>query len=459
MKISEIAKEFFIKIAKKLGLELQKKSETKSFYSDMGFNPTAIGANVVASIAIDDSEIIIDGNNKRADAIREMVDYFVEDIEDIAAEVSLGTGDCIVRPYTDGKNIGLNVIGNNDFIVTESIGTRLKGVIMKIDEYSADTKTYRLFESQSLKDTENGSVVYIRRFAYLNDNETDIRSTNWKGISPEDTVLSEQLLLGRYKCPTINRENYNSANGVPITFGFDTIIENVKKKYAQFNDEFDRKQAVTFIDRTLVREDSDGKAPKKYKMDGHEFINTTGNLNDGISSMIQDYSPDIRSADFQLGEDFNLAVLELCCGFSRGVFTKPETSFATATEMKNSLKKTFSFVKKFRRKIESGNKMLFKAIDIIMNLNGTTPLGDWEIRHEWSYDYIEQTQEKFNQLIQAHSIGAVKTSDVTAWVLDMSQEEAELYVSEISEETETEEPDSIDGDGFNNTENGGNKDE
>jgi len=175
--------------------------------------------------------------------------------------------------------------------------------------------------------------------------------------------------------------------------------------------------------------------------------------------MIQDYSPDIRSADFQLGEDFNLAVLELCCGFSRGVFTKPETSFATATEMKNSLKKTFSFVKKFRRKIESGNKMLFKAIDIIMNLNGTTPLGDWEIRHEWSYDYIEQTQEKFNQLIQAHSIGAVKTSDVTAWVLDMSQEEAELYVSEISEETETEEAEISDDDGFNNTNDGGNKDE
>lgn len=458
MKINEIAKEFFIKIAKKLGLELQKKSETKSLYNEDGFNPTAIGANVVAAIAVDDSEIIIDGKNKRADAIREMVDYFVEDIEDIAAEVSLGTGDCIVRPYTDGKNIGLNVIGNNDFVITESIGTQLKGVIMKIDEYTVDTKSYRLFESQSLKDTKSGSAVYIRRFAYLNDTEIDIQSTNWKGIMSEDMVLSEQLLLGRYKCPTINRENYNSANGVPITFGYDTVIGNVKKKYAQFNDEFDRKQAVTFIDRTLVKGDPNNNSPRKYKLDGHEFINTTGNLNDGISSMIQDYSPDIRSADFQLGEDFNLAVLELCCGFSRGVFTKPETSFATATEMKNSLKKTFSFVKKFRRKIESGNKMLFKAIDIIMNLNGITPMGDWEIRHEWSYDYIEQTQEKFNQLIQAHSIGAVKTSDVTAWVLDMSQEEAELYVSEIEAETETEEPDGMGDDGFNN-QNGGKKDE
>lgn len=102
--------------------------------------------------------------------------------------------------------------------------------------------------------------------------------------------------------------------------------------------------------------------------------------------------------------------------------------------MKNSLKKTFSFVKRFRRRIEGGNKELFHAIDIIMNVNENSPLGEWDISHQWSYDYIEETREKFNQLIQGHAIGAIKTAEVTAWALDMPIDQAQEYVDEIKAE-------------------------
>ena len=99
--------------------------------------------------------------------------------------------------------------------------------------------------------------------------------------------------------------------------------------------------------------------------------------------------------------------------------------------MKNSLKKTFAFVKRFRKLIESGNEMLFGAVDIIMSLNGTTPVGDWKIRHDWSYDYVEQTTEKFNQLLQAHAAGVLKDKDLTAWVLGIDDKTAEEYIDEL----------------------------
>ena len=163
-----------------------------------------------------------------------------------------------------------------------------------------------------------------------------------------------------------------------------------------------------------------------------------GDINgSGVDTLIKDYSPEIREAEFKAGFDLNLSVLEMCCGFSRGVFTTPETAFATATEMKNSLKKTFSFVKRFRKNIELGNKMLFGAIDAIMNLNGTTPVGDWKMRHDWSYDYIEQTAEKFNQLLQAHAAGVLKDKDLTSWVLGIDSKTAENYISELKAETES----------------------
>lgn len=417
-----------LKIANRLGLELQKKKDLKIKYSEKGINPTAIGANVVTNIAVDDSDIQVIGDSARAQAIQELLYYYVDNILSVAAEVSLGTGDCLIRPFTDGNDIGFNIIGSDDFLITASIGYRLKGVIIKLDEYETRTSVYRLFESQSLRTEGDRQVVVINRFAFKGSEETDISNTIWKDITTEEYIVADQLLLGRYKCPTINRDNYNSANGVPITFGCAEIIDNIKKKYEQYNDEFDRKESRIFADRTLFKRAENDRLELSSSK---EFINVRGGVDGGITSQIYDYSPSIREEEFKSANDFNLSILELCCGFSRGIFTSPETSFATATELKNSLKKTFAFVKSFRRRIEHGNKELFNAVNIIMNLNSVTPDGKWELQHDWSYDYIEQTSEKFNQLIQSLDRNAIKTEDLTAWVLNLRPEEAAEYVENI----------------------------
>ena len=443
MKVNATVKNIFLKIAKKIGLELQEKSDSQFSFAASGLNPTAIGAAVVANIAVDDSDIIIDGQSNRADALRKMAEYFADDILFPAAEVSLGTGDCIVRPYTDGKYIGLNIIGNSDFAVVESIGTHIKGIIIKLDEKKTERATYRLFEMQTLKTIEDKNLVSIRRFAYKDENEIDLSQTQWKSLHSEDVIQADQLLIGRYKCPTLNRADYNSTNGVPITFGCEGIIENIKTKYNQYNEEFDRKQTIIFADKTMFKReprkdksglknnDASNNEEVKYKLEGKHFVKVSGKLEGGINGMIENYSPDIRETEFKNALDLNLSILELCCGFSRGIFTSPETAFATATEMKNSLKKTFAFVKRFRKRIETGNKMLFNAINIIMNLNNITPVGNFSLRHDWSYDYIEQTIERFNQLLQGHAAGVVSDETLAAWINGLTEEEAKKYIAEL----------------------------
>lgn len=439
MKIDELTKKIFLNVAKLLGLELVKKTESDIDYSEKGLNPTAIGAGVIANIAIDDSDIIIEGENARADAMRKIAEYYTDEIQNAIAEVSLGTGDAIVRPFTDGKDIGFHILGNENFIITKCIGNKLKGIIMLIDEYTKNKKVYRLFESQTIK--ENGdmqTIVYIRRFAYVDDKEIALVSTSWNEIPGEEIIFSEQLLIGRYKCPTINRENYNSANGVPITFGNEEIVDNIKTKYKQYNEEFDRKQAKTFVGQTMLKTPGQPEGIKKQIIDGHVFLKTKGGVDGGVKGLIEDYSPAIRETEFQTANNFNFSILELCCGFSRGIFTAPETAFATATEMKNSLKKTFSFIKRFRRRLEAGDKMLFKAVNIIMNINATTPIGNWYLRHDWSYDYIEETKERFNQLMQGHSAGVVKDETVCAWINNLSEKEATKYMAELKASAKSE---------------------
>ena len=432
MNIKESVKGIIKKIAVKLGLKVSDTEDSSLSFADKGFNPLAIGAAVVANIAVDDSDIIIEGESKRAKAIRKIKDYYQEDMETAAAEIALATGGCIIRPFSDGVDIGVNLIGNDNFMITDAIGRNIKGVIMQLDWYVAESDSFKLFESQRIISGVSGKIVEIKRFAFKNGNETDILRTRWKEFKTEEYILSDQLLFGFYRCPTLNRDNYNSSNGVPITFGNEKVVENVKKKYEQYNEEFNRKEAVIFADRTLFRkEDGSSQGKKEYSLAGKTFIVGKPDPNGAIESSIKEYSPEINEEEWKAGINLNLSVLEMCCGFSRGVFTAPETAFATATEMHNSLKKTFSFVKRFRSSIAHGNKMLFNAISIIMTLNGTVPYGDFKVSHDWSYDYIEQTTEKFNQLLQAHAAGCLKDEDLVSWVKGIDEQEAQKYMQEL----------------------------
>lgn len=432
--MSEALRLIFKKIALKLGLELKEKNEVINYdFTAPGLNPTVIGASSVATITIDDSEIAIIGESERAKRLEDICEYYTDEILPTVAEVALGTGDCIARPYTDGKDIGVDIIGNNDFAITRTIGNKIKGVVMKIAEYQANNATYVLTESQELRDENGTSICQIRRFAYKDGKELSLGSTDWADYEEEQNIISDVLLIGRYKCPTVNRKNYNSPNGVPITYGCDDIISEIKKQYKEYNDEFSVKRSRIFADRTLFKKDVKGDLRLSPS---NEYVTVNGDLNNGVGSLIQEYSPAIREAEHRAGSDFNFGILELCCGFSRGVFTKPETAFATATEMKNSLKKTFSFVKAFRKRIEAGDRGLFDAINVIMNLNGITPVGSWELYHDWSYDYVEETRERFTQLVQSLSVGAIKKSDLTSWVLNMDREQAENYIAEIEVENE-----------------------
>ncbi len=206
--------------------------------------------------------------------------------------------------------------------------------------------------------------------------------------------------------------------------------KETNNKALQYNKEFDKKQAKIFADRTMF---AGGEASGNYALPNDEVYQmvTGDSVNGGVKGLLDVYSPEIRDESFKNASDFNFAILELCCGLSRGVFTKPETSFSTATEMKNSLKKTFAFMKKFRNQIDSGENMLIAAIDILMNLNNISPIGDYEVYSDWSDNYIEEMKERFNQLLQLHNQGVITDAELRAWGMDEDLETAEENVKKI----------------------------
>ncbi len=428
--------QIFLKLANLFGLELQPKNIGKDDYSIPEILPiTGAIANKLSTLALMDSSIKIIGDSENATYLDELLrDYLMERIN-VACEVALGTGDCLLKPYTDGYRIGIDIIKNEDFVVCESIGNFIKSIIIKTDEIKQNMDVYQKFETQILKKVkdETGkdrSVLIIRQNAFKNGDEIPLSMFKpWENIQKEIIIKDmDYLLLGRIKSPTVNRDNVNGINGVKVTYGLDNIIAQVIESYNRFNQEFADKETMIFANKTIFKKDENGDMvlPKGKKRLFMKLKSTGDNFN------IDTFSPQIRNESLEQAVDFNLKIIEIMAGLSAGVLTAPNTNFATATEMKASLQSTFAYITKFRNFIEAGINQLIYSITILANINNIIKLGEYEIAFDWSSSYIEQLNEQFNRLMQAHSIGAVDEAEVRSFVLDEDYQMAKEKVEEIA---------------------------
>lgn len=432
MNPTSFVKNILLYLAQKVGLELQDKPVYRDDYSDMkNISVTAVIANKVSTLAMQDSTITIEGASARAKFIQGFLDYYLGDRMDVAAEVALGTGDCIIKPYTDGKRIGVDIVKNGDFAVCESIGNEILSCILKVGEIKNDSGLYQRYEIQMVKEaqTENGqdaSALIIRNVAFKGSNEISLSQIPaWKDI-PEEQIIPnvDRPLFGRYKSPTVNRADVNGVNGVKITAGVDGPMEKAIEAYERFNREYDAKETMIFADKTLLVKDENGNVILPQKKRRLVQLMRGAGENANFGKLIQEFSPEIRGTDLEVGITVNNKMVELLCGLSPGILTPPTTSYATATEMRAALNSTFAVITKFRRTLEQGTDDLLYAVDVIANYNNLAPIGDWETHYDWSASYIEQLNEHFNQLTVSEGIGAVEKAEVRAWVMDEPYETA-----------------------------------
>lgn len=423
-----------LKIAEKFNLKLQlKKDDAAPREIDM----TSVVSNRVATVTMLDSGASVEGENQRAKWLNDFLQEYISFRMPVAAEVSLWTGDCLVKPYTDGKRIGIDIIKNQNFVICESIGNFIKSCIIKAEQFvDKNGNKFERYEAQELREAQDGDntipVLVIRQMAFKNENEVPLSSVPAWANMQDTTIIPNvsKLLFGRYKCPTINRFDVNGADGVKITYGLDNVMKKAVDAYNRFNDEFERKEAFLFIDKTLLRKKPDDQSQYEIpKGKERYFLKVRGEE----SNLIQEYSPDIRSDQLEKGIEVNFKILEMFIGLSSGILTAPTTNYASATEIRANLQATYAFVTKFRAILEAGTVDMLEAVDILCNVNNITPPGEWLAKFDWSSSFIENVQEQFSRLMQAESIGAVGKEEVRAWVMDEDVQTAKERTNEIAE--------------------------
>lgn len=427
--MNSILKNIFLYIAGKMGLELARKTEQKNdFFDTDRISITAALSERLSTITLTGSKLNVEGTSKRAELIQSVADEVYREHLKHACTFALGTGSALIKPYTDGDRFGFDIIPENDYVVTGNTGNYIYAVLIKSSEYTVDYSTYTLVESQAVKESDGTKYLEISYTAFKDDKEIPLSSTRWSDYQNYIIPNTDRLLLGRIKCPTTNRKDVNSPNGVPVTFGLGEVVENSKYSYRNYIQEIKDKETLIFADKTMLTKDESGRV-QIPKDKGSLFMKIRGGSVD--NKLIEPYSPDIRETPLDNSIERNFRMLELLAGMGEGVLSKSTMTYTNMDEVRAMKQATFSFMCTFRDSIDTCIADLLHAVDVIANYNNLTPMGEYTAYMDWSDEYMSSLSERFNQYLQAESAGWIEPAEGRAMLMGEDIDEAREMIKEI----------------------------
>lgn len=427
--------------AKILSLFNRKTSTTNKEYDDnqkymyeyqsiRNINYTAIFSTKLSNYCANQSTINVDGNNKRAEYIDEVVQNIWKDRKKIFNRM-FGTGGVFVLPYYAKGIIQYNIVPQFRISINEKIGNKITNMTVLADIYvQKDGFTTKIYYRWADYMITNNNLLITQRYTDENG-EVTVRPKIWENIQDVFTIPNvDRILGGFFKSPIDNRQNSDDY-GVPITYGCDATIKEIRDCLKQIIREFKLKEAFIGVDFTMFRS-NDGQ--------------TLGLPDDGLyrkfngdkDDLWEIFDPAIRESSYYTRLQELYARLEKEIGTSKGILTEIETAQATATAIRKALYDTFTIVDDSRVLFEDAMEDLIYGIDVLCNYYSITPQGDYEISYDWGYDLLQDPQQDFNQLMQSLNQGVISKVEVRQWLKpNETLDEAQKAIADIKAEEPT----------------------
>lgn len=395
-------------------------------------NFNAIFSNKLANYTISDSNMNIEGNNPRTELLNLTGQSMWKKAKKITS-MAFGYGGVFLIPYVKGKKLFYNVIPQNRVTIDSTEGDLITGVTVlaerkEISQGIGQTKTYIRWSNYRLEKRLDGTYNGIIEQKFSDETGKEIEVPDfWKNIMLKQTISGvDRALIGFIKSPVNNRKT-NDKYGVPITYGCDATINEIKETMKQLLDEFRLKRPFVGVDYTMFKADKNGKLTRLpedglYRMFDFDEKDNKFNI----------FDPQFRSYTERLQELYKRLEDEI--GTSRGIISDMQTQNATATEIKRAMYDTFNIVDDIRSNIEKGFEDFFYACNVLANAYNLSVQGDYELKFEWSYSLLEDTQQEWNQLNLAENKGVISKVELRQWLKpDETLEQSEKAIKEIEE--------------------------
>lgn len=392
-------------------------------------NFAAIFANKLSNFALNKAAIEVHGDSERAEQINSILQEELRHKKKWL-RFALGTGSALLVPYSVGGKIHIDVVPQDRVIISEHSGCRITRASFLADQIIRDADVYCRWSEYALE----GDKCIIRNKATRNGsplaNMAAIKA--WEGIDEEIVIPAvDRPLVGYLKCPTDNRSP-DIVTGVPITFGCDKIVTQIRETMKQIEREFDCKEAWVGISKLVLPEGQTIEKPYIYR----KLDSPGARLGEGSGSLFEVFSPEIRSSAYS---DRLLSLFQLFekqVGTSSGVLSPADpTSTATATQVKRAMYDTNSIVDDCRDAFAYAMDDVVYAIDAMLDFYGIGVPGEYATYYKWDQGMAKDPEQEFNDLCRGKSEGAVSTAEVRRHIFpDETIEEAEAAVQKIAAE-------------------------
>ena len=396
--------------------ENQKYATDYEAIDDINFN--SIFSNKLANYVINDSNVNVDGENARVELLDKTTQSMWKKAKKIVS-MAFGYGGVIIVPFVKGGKIYYSIVPQNRVSIDTTEGENIIGATVLAEKKTikglAGDKTYIRWTNYSI---ENGNITILQQFS--DDNGKQIPAPDfWKNITEKQVITGvDRVLFGFIKSPINNRKT-DDKYGVPITYGCDSTIAEIKATLKQLYREYQLKETFVGADSTMF--------------DGKDSLPANGlfkKIDAGDDTFFEVFDPAFRPYTERLQELFKRLEHEI--GTSAGILSEVNTQNATATEIKRSMYDTFTIVDDMRSNVEKGIEDFLYSANVLANAYNLSPQGEYEVSFEWDYSLLEDSQEIFSQLITAQSKGIISEVEVRQWLKpDETLEESQKAIDEI----------------------------
>lgn len=383
---------------------------------DINFN--SIFSNKLANYVINDSNVNVTGENARTELLNNTTQSMWKKAKKIVS-MGFGYGGVIIVPYVKGGKIYYSVVPQNRVTIDETEGENITGATVLAEKRTIqgtiNSKTYIRWTNYKV---ENNNITITQQFS----NEDGIKipvPDFWKNIQEVQVITGvDKVLFGFIKSPINNRKTTDNY-GVPITYGCESTILEIKDTMKQLYREYKLKEAFVGADSTMF--------------DGKDALPKNGlfkKIDSGDDTFFEVFDPQFRSFTDRLNELYRRLEHEI--GTSAGILSEVQTQNATATEIKRGMYDTFTIVDDMRSNVEKGMQDFLYSANVLANAYNLSPQGEYDLNFDWDYSLLEDSQEAFSQLITAQSKGIVSEVEVRQWLKpDETIEDSEKAIEEI----------------------------
>jgi len=382
-------------------------------------NFTSIFANKLANYVISDSNMNIEGDNPRTELLNKIGQSMWKKGKKIVS-MGFGYGGVFLIPYVKGNKLYYTIVPQSRVTIDSTEGDLYTGITVlaerkEITKGIGNTKTYIRWTNYRI---ENGNCIIEQKFSDETGQEIPAPSF-WQNILLKQTISNVDRVLGGYIPSPVNNRKTNDKYGVPITYGCEATILEIKETLKQMIREYELKEAFVGADATMFN--------GKNALPQSGLFKKIDSTNDDFFEV---FDPQFRDYTTRLQELYKRLEHEI--GTSYGILSEVDTSQATATEIKRSMYDTFTICDDMRTNIEKGLDDFFYACNVLANAFNLSPMGDYEVSYEWSYSLLEDTQTEWSQLTYAQNKGIISDVELRQWLKpDETLEESQKAIEEI----------------------------